>query len=306
MGNMNSATDKLPNESCKRSKLKKVKSLNSGRNTERNFKKQVDSDSGSSEEDGNKFKAVAQANGARMSEKKVLRTQLPIQKSGIRKSTIDVESFVNKDGGEKLQGHHNTIKRGYYAKLGIERSRKNTSTLLQTSKCSVPSKFGTKDDKESKPEPKNSSLNKSLSSKNIGVDKLSISSSNSSNNQSYEESKLDVQVQSTEKQEETSDPKFLINTSIEDNNERSIDDGLGGRIVSSLEDMEEIETSYTTKDSGNWRLEMVKKTEFARDGNRIRNDLLSKLVYKKIWLTPSEKPTSHQTVFIYDWDDTLL
>lgn len=69
---------------------------------------------------------------------------------------------------------------------------------------------------------------------------------------------------------------------------------------------EVIETKFTTKDSGNWQLEMVKKNDLARDGDRIRRDLLSKLTYKKIWLTPAEKPDTHQTVFIYDWDDTLL
>lgn len=69
---------------------------------------------------------------------------------------------------------------------------------------------------------------------------------------------------------------------------------------------EVIENSFTTKDSGLWTLDMVKKKEMARDGDRIRRDLLSKLTYKKIWLTPAEKPDTHQTVFIYDWDDTLL
>ena len=43
-----------------------------------------------------------------------------------------------------------------------------------------------------------------------------------------------------------------------------------------------------------------------RTGDRIRNDLLSKLTYKKIWLTPCEKPSTHQSVIIFDWDDTLL
>lgn len=69
---------------------------------------------------------------------------------------------------------------------------------------------------------------------------------------------------------------------------------------------EYIETSFTTKDSGNWRLDLVKNSKMARSGDRIRQDLLSKLTYQKIWLTPSQKPSSHQTVFIYDWDDTLL
>lgn len=67
-----------------------------------------------------------------------------------------------------------------------------------------------------------------------------------------------------------------------------------------------IETSFGSKDSGNWRLNLIKTSAVARTGDRIRRDLLSKLTLSKIWLTPSQKPESHQTVFIYDWDDTLL
>lgn len=72
------------------------------------------------------------------------------------------------------------------------------------------------------------------------------------------------------------------------------------------EDTDIIETSFTTKDSGNWRLNLVKTATIARTGDRIRRDLLSKLTMSKIWLTQAQKPESHQTVFIYDWDDTLL
>jgi len=51
---------------------------------------------------------------------------------------------------------------------------------------------------------------------------------------------------------------------------------------------------------------LIKKQPKPRTGDRIRNDLLSKLAYKKVWLTPCEKPKSHQDVIIFDWDDTLL
>ena len=53
------------------------------------------------------------------------------------------------------------------------------------------------------------------------------------------------------------------------------------------EGSEVIESKFTTKESGNWQLKMVKKNDLARDGDRIRRDLLSKLTYKKIWLTPA-------------------
>lgn len=33
---------------------------------------------------------------------------------------------------------------------------------------------------------------------------------------------------------------------------------------------------------------------------------MSKLTYEKIWLTPELKPKTHQTIIIFDWDDTLI
>lgn len=33
---------------------------------------------------------------------------------------------------------------------------------------------------------------------------------------------------------------------------------------------------------------------------------MSKLTYEKIWLRPQDKPKAHESVIIFDWDDTLL
>ena len=33
---------------------------------------------------------------------------------------------------------------------------------------------------------------------------------------------------------------------------------------------------------------------------------MAQLTYKKVWLKPAEKPTTHQTAIIFDWDDTIL
>lgn len=44
----------------------------------------------------------------------------------------------------------------------------------------------------------------------------------------------------------------------------------------------------------------------SRNDTRIRNGLLSRLTYEKIWLKPSEKPKQSQTCIIFDWDDTIL
>ena len=43
-----------------------------------------------------------------------------------------------------------------------------------------------------------------------------------------------------------------------------------------------------------------------RTGDKLRKNLLSRLTYEKIWLTPNEKPKPYETAIIFDWDDTLL
>jgi hypothetical protein len=80
----------------------------------------------------------------------------------------------------------------------------------------------------------------------------------------------------------------------------------GGLEDKNLPTTEITEGSYTNNQVEGWQLEYIKPHFKPRTGDRIRNDLLSKLTYQKIWLTPCEKPSSHQTVIIFDWDDTLL
>lgn len=43
-----------------------------------------------------------------------------------------------------------------------------------------------------------------------------------------------------------------------------------------------------------------------RTGDKLRKNLLSRLTYEKIWLTPQQKPKKYETAIIFDWDDTLL
>lgn len=50
-------------------------------------------------------------------------------------------------------------------------------------------------------------------------------------------------------------------------------------------------------------LENIQK---GRTGDKLRKNLLSRLTYEKIWLTPKEKPKMYETAIIFDWDDTLL
>ena len=44
---------------------------------------------------------------------------------------------------------------------------------------------------------------------------------------------------------------------------------------------------------------------FYRTGNEIRQSYISKLISKNVW-NPNMKPKQHNSIIIYDWDDTLL
>ena len=267
----------------------------------------------SSEDDGEKFKAAAEANKiVRLSEKKIY-AKLATEAKKPRKGTIDVEHYMtNKTQSLNDNTPQNAIKRDYYAKLGIDRNKSLNMSVRIPVKLGK-SKFQEKGDYlKSKFQ---SSLGKSLSSKTILNDGLELELKKSKTPHSDDEksfngveeeeeqknvveekplSELPKEHQMLEQREATFNPLKRSNT-IE-----------GPASLISSQRTEVVETTYTTKDSGNWRLEMIKAAPIARTGDRIRSDLLSKLTYQKIWLTPFEKPSTHQTVFIYDWDDTLL
>ena len=61
--------------------------------------------------------------------------------------------------------------------------------------------------------------------------------------------------------------------------------------------------SFALPESDGYSLDFISKS---RTNDNIRRNLLSKLTYQKIWLTPHEKPKLHETAIIFDWDDTLL
>lgn len=100
---------------------------NDGLNIRRGNEYHPSSDSYSSEEDAEKFKAAVEANmlaskNSRMSEKKIL-GKLANEAKVPRKVTLDVDSYLNKSHDTRpAASNENLIKRGYYAKLGIERS----------------------------------------------------------------------------------------------------------------------------------------------------------------------------------------
>ena len=62
---------------------------------------------------------------------------------------------------------------------------------------------------------------------------------------------------------------------------------------------------YTLKEDGTSSKACV-TSPLAGDHNKMRERFLSRLTDEKVWLTPENKPKAHQSVVIFDWDDTLL
>ena len=119
--------------------------------------------------------------------------KLPTQQVSVRKNTIDLENAISKSTSENSTGKHHMIKRGYYAKLGIERIHTGTSSVIQPSAGPqtgyVPKNssqfFPNNDEKCSKVH------RKSLSNKNISFDALSLGSAGSNKEHSFEEAKIE-------------------------------------------------------------------------------------------------------------------
>lgn len=127
-----------------------------------------ESESYSSDEDAEKFKAAVQANAmARQSEKKIY-SKLASEALKPRKTTIDLEGMLTKAQSAIESVPENAIKKGYYAKLGIERSPTVNSSIRYYNPLSSSQR-----EKEKKPKKESIinnfsvSIKKALSSKNL-------------------------------------------------------------------------------------------------------------------------------------------
>jgi hypothetical protein len=77
----------------------------------------------------------------------------------------------------------------------------------------------------------------------------------------------------------------------------------------SIKEQETISTSFLSDDknsSNNSTQETIDyELNYCRRGNAIRNSYIQKLISKSLFL-PNKKPKSHNSLIIFDWDDTLL
>jgi len=60
--------------------------------------------------------------------------------------------------------------------------------------------------------------------------------------------------------------------------------------------------SEESKDEGDTQIEWVEP----REKDDFRTSFLHRLSYEKVWVPPAKRTPQHQTVIIFDWDDTLL
>ena len=209
--------------------------------------------------------------------------------------------------------------------MGIERRWTIVGNPIQPGRTNIQIPSGSsqpfvRKQTDSEGDSNHSSPKKFMSSKMLGINDLDLSLSSDDTNRSdvNKDQKVEESKVISEVDEYIEDTKIIedklskpSNENSEKINKRKRANSFKKDRVDSEEIKEEIEadlieTSFASKDSGNWRLNLIKTSAVARTGDRIRRDLLSKLTLSKIWLTPSQKPESHQTVFIYDWDDTLL
>ncbi|CDW90219.1 UNKNOWN [Stylonychia lemnae] len=81
------------------------------------------------------------------------------------------------------------------------------------------------------------------------------------------------------------------------------------------EDDQSSETKrFTVTDQDqNYMLSFIVKNKHSDKGKiliksseKIRTNFMSKLVYQNVWISPQQKPKTHQTCIIFDWDDTIL
>ena len=68
---------------------------------------------------------------------------------------------------------------------------------------------------------------------------------------------------------------------------------------------EDVNSTYLNSRTSSTSTTFDYEFNFYRNGNEIREGYISKLISKNIW-NPNMKPKQHNSIIIFDWDDTLL
>lgn len=99
-------------------------------------------------------------------------------------------------------------------------------------------------------------------------------------------------------QEEKATPEMIKNLETADSTpEKSL-----------AESDQDVYDSFCMPEVDNYQLEYRKNIleKANSDSDTMRKKYLNKLTQSRVWLLPREKPKTHQSLIIFDWDDTLL
>ena len=135
---------------------------------------------------------------------------------------------------------------------------------------------------------------------------------NEKNDNSIDEEEEYEGEEEEENEEEYDKNKNKENQIIITNNIKTvfIDTKLKGKNQNIKDDTKIIKTEDENSTYLNSRTSSISTTfdyefNFYRNGNEIREGYISKLISKNIW-NPNMKPKQHNSIIIFDWDDTLL
>ena len=162
--------------------------------------------------------------------------------------------------------------------------------------------------------------------KNINLNSINKDISQESDPKLYSEKNNEIVISKVEKEDRNNNNNIINNMDESQNSENCsdynfnsinkdlliINENMKSLFLSaakSLNENESISTSFMSYDK-NSRNNSIQETNdyelnYYRSGNAIRNSYIQKLVSKALFL-PNNKPKSHNSLIIFDWDDTLL
>ena len=142
--------------------------------------------------------------------------------------------------------------------------------------------------------------------KNLLSDDLynELEDNNSIDEEDEEENEENEENEKKEEEEEKKKKELLITNNIKT---VFVDSKISGKEQNEEKDKEKEKENSLNVDSTNTVSSATFDYElnFYRNGNDIRQSYISKLISMQVW-NPNMKPKQHNSIIIFDWDDTLL
>ena len=131
-----------------------------------------------------------------------------------------------------------------------------------------------------------------------------LENNNSIDEEDEEENEENEENENKKEEEEEKKKELLITNNIKT---VFVDSKISGKEQNEEKDKEKEKENTLTTDSTNSVSSATFDYElnFYRNGNDIRQSYISKLISMQVW-NPNMKPKQHNSIIIFDWDDTLL